>query len=190
LSVSEALRVQPPIAESRTGIVKVTGMISSYKDLHVMIVGWTGVCPYCRKVFHKSYDKPHFQAPEMLLKICDNVDAPEHPEALKDAKEGDKEGLFMDDDGNKMKLEFDKDGKIKRQRVYLRTNFEFIDAVEVDLQDTEKHEEITTLKTLLFGDDIKDVRLGERVVTAGRIWIELLTSHKDARLHKRLYTHS
>src|ERR687891_2190119 len=95
------------------------------------------------------------------------------------------QGLFEDDAGNKMKIEFDKEGMIKRQVVYLKTSFDFIDAVEVDLQDTEKHEEITTLKTLLFGDDIKDVRLGERVVTAGRIWIELLTSHKDARLHKR-----
>jgi hypothetical protein len=33
-----------------------------------------------------------------------------------------------------MKIEFDKEGKIKRQVVYLKTSFDFIDAVEVDFE--------------------------------------------------------
>ena len=124
------------------------------------------------------------------LKNVRNVDSPEHPPAYKNAPEGDKNGIFQDDEGNKMKIEVDKDGKIKRARIYLNASYDFVDAVEVDLQDTDKHEEITTLKTLLFGHDTDGVRLGENVITTGRIWIETFSSNKDARLHKRLYTHS
>ena len=193
-SVSEALRLEPLVTEHNTDIVKVRGMISSYRELHVMIVGWIGVCPWCHNIYHETFKKPLFSPIGFYMPECTNVDSTDHPAEFSEifgAQLQDKDRkIFTDEQGRKFQMDFDKNGKIKRRRVFLNFDYEFRDAVEIDLQDDDKHEEITTLKTLLLGDDTIGVRLGEKVVTTGKIWIETFTSNRDARLHKRLYAHS
>jgi DNA replicative helicase MCM subunit Mcm2 (Cdc46/Mcm family) len=188
LTVSEALRILPEATKNHTKVLKVRGSISSLRPVFKMIAGEYGICPSCGERYHEIYKKPSFYYLHLMIPFCTKLDAPQHPHDQIGVEKG--KGRFVDDAGNEYDFKKDSQGKIVKAHVYLNIGLEYRNATIIEIQDTEKFEEMERLEVILFGADTENVRAGEPITITGRIWIEPLKQTRDSKLSARLYSHS
>jgi DNA replicative helicase MCM subunit Mcm2 (Cdc46/Mcm family) len=188
LSVSEAFRILPEKTEDHTEILKVGGMISSQRPVFKMFAGEYGKCPKCGEEYHKHYEKPSFYHLHEMIPFCTKFDALEHPAETVGVEKG--KGRFFDEAGNEYEFQRDSKGRIVRTKVWLKTGFEYRNAVIVEIQDVDKFDDLQRLEVILFDADTENVRAGEQITVTGQIWIEYLSEKRDSRLTARLYAHS
>ena len=74
--------------------------------------------------------------------------------------------------------------------VHLKVEYEYRNALIIELQDEDKFDDLEKLQVILFDDDTKNVQAGELVTITGQIYIERLNSSRDAKLGTRMYSHS
>lgn len=188
LSVSEALRILPEVTEDHTAVLKVGGVISSLRPVFKMIAGEYGKCPRCGELYHKHYDRPSFFWRMELLPFCTKFDAQEHPPEMVGVDKG--KGRFVDEKGDEFEFKKDSKGKIERVKVFLKQGLEYRNAAIVELQDSEKFDDLEKLEVIVFDSDTENIRAGEQITITGQIWIEHLRESKDSKLTARLYAHS
>ncbi len=186
LTVTEASRVIPERGD-HTDIKKIRGVISSIRPVFRMIAGEYGECPYCHTFYNNHYEKPLFEEPKFLVNVyCRNENAIEHPVEF----EKDENGAYINEKGAKYDTIRDRDGKYVRTRVHLNVEFEYRNALIIELQDEDKFDDLERLQVILFDEDTKNVQAGELVTITGQIYIEKLNSSRDAKLGTRMYSHS
>lgn len=185
-TVSQAIRIIPERGD-HTDTKKIRGVISSIRPVFRMIAGEYGECPYCHTFYNNQYEKPLFEEPKFPVNIyCRNEDAIEHPVEF----ERDESGVYSNERGDKYDIIRDKDGNYVRTRVHLKVEYEYRNALIIELQDEDKFDDLERLQVILFDDDTKNVQAGELVTITGQIYIEKLNSSRDARLGTRMYSHS
>lgn len=189
-SVSEALRLLPNTndIEDHTESMKVMGVISSLRPVIKMIAGEYGVCSKCGTFYHKTYDKPTFHPLDMMVPYCQNFNAFEHPVETLGVEKG--KGRFVDEDGNEYEYKINRKGEIIRTLVMLKRGYEYRNASIVEIQDSDRFEDLEKLQVILFDSDTDNIRAGETVTLTGQIYIEYFSSNRDAKLNPRMYTHS
>ncbi|MGA9934808.1 MAG: AAA family ATPase [Nitrososphaeraceae archaeon] len=188
LTITEASRIIPDRGD-HTDIKKIRGVISSMRPVFRMIAGEYGECPFCHTLYNKTYDKPLFYAPELpFIPYCKNENAFEHPVEFKPMTK--EKGRFKDDEGNYFDIVKDADGKIVKQKIYLKVEYEFRNALIIELQDEDTYEDLERLEVILFDQNTVGVQAGELVTITGQIYIEYLTTSREAKLRSRLYSHT
>jgi MoxR-like ATPase len=186
LTITEASRIIPERGD-HTDIKKIRGVISSMRPVFRMIAGEYGECPYCHTFYNNHYEKPLFEEPKFPVNVyCRNEDAIEHPVEF----ERDENGVYSNERGAKYDIIRDKDGKYVRTRVHLNVEYEYRNALIIELQDEDKFDDLERLQVILFDEDTKNVQAGELVTITGQIYIERLNSARDAKLGTRMYSHS
>jgi replicative DNA helicase Mcm len=174
LSVSKAIRLLPEKGD-HTDTKKVRGVISSIRPVFRMIAGEYGDCLYCHIFYNKHYEKPLFELPSnTFLRYCEDYENRDHP-------------LAYDDHGKPV---YDEIGNQLRSRVRLNIEFEYRNALIIELQDEDKYDDLERLQVILFDNDTLEIRAGELVTVTGQIYIEKLNSSKDSKLSSRMYSHS
>ena len=71
----------------------------------------------------------------------------------------------------------------QKENCVIETACTYVNAVTVELQDTETFNEIERLHVILFEEDTIDINLGERVVITGQIEILTETRHQSPILY-------
>lgn len=174
LSVSQAIRVLPEKGD-HSDTIKVRGVISSIRPVFRMIAGEYGECPYCHTFYNNHYEKPLFDTPSnTFLRYCEDYENIDHPFAY-------------DEHGKPV---CDENGDHLRSRVRLNIEFDYRNALIVELQDEDKYDDLERLQVILFDNDTLEIRAGELVTVTGQIYIEKLNSSKDSKLSSRMYSYS
>ena len=138
LMITDASRVIPERGD-HTDIKKIRGVVSSMRPVFRMIAGEYGECPYCHTFYNKHYEKPLFEEPKFLVNnYCRNEDAIEHPVEF----EKDENGVYSNEKGTKYDIIRDKDGNYVRTRVHLKVEYEYRNALIIELQDEDKFDNI------------------------------------------------
>jgi replicative DNA helicase Mcm len=78
--------------------------------------------------------------------------------------------------------------RCQKENCVLETDCTYVNAVTVELQDTETFNEIERLYVILFDEDTIDINLGERVTITGQI--EILNESRRQRSHSILFAKS
>ena len=78
--------------------------------------------------------------------------------------------------------------RCQKENCVVETDCTYVNAVTVELQDTETFNEIERLHVILFDEDTIDINLGERVVITGQI--EIVTESRRQRSHSILFARS
>ena len=78
--------------------------------------------------------------------------------------------------------------RCQKENCVIETDCTYVNAVTVELQDTETFNEIERLHVILFDEDTIDINLGERVVITGQI--EILNETRHQRSHSILFAKS
>lgn len=78
----------------------------------------------------------------------------------------------------------------EKERRFIETKSNYLNAVTAELQDIETFNEIERLLIILFDEDTKNINLGERVTVAGRIEIVSSDSKSKKKPHAVLYARS
>ena len=78
--------------------------------------------------------------------------------------------------------------RCQKENCVIETDCIYVNAVTVELQDTETFNEIERLHVILFDEDTIDINLGERVVITGQI--EIHTESRRQRSHSILFARS
>lgn len=77
----------------------------------------------------------------------------------------------------------------KKEKKLIESESNYLNAITIELQDTETFNEIERLQVILFEEDTKNINLGERVIITGVIQITTFES-KNKKPHSILYAKS
>ena len=78
----------------------------------------------------------------------------------------------------------------EKERRFIETKSNYLNAVTAELQDIETFNEIERLPIILFDEDTKNINLGERVTVTGKIEIVTSDSKSKKKPHAVLYARS